>query len=151
MHGTLPIQICNPKIYILCECYIIVKPSGMIFDIDDFLGNYKCKNSNVKSSNCSDYMKNSMKCLEFLCSTLNQGGLGNSVKMCCTWSLTNLQKNFIISKIILSAIKYTFPTIYNIFPIWTLCNDIATLLSIASLIHVLFLRKYRPILSQRKL
>ena len=60
-------------------------------------------------------------------------------------------KVLITSKIILLAIPYTILTIYNVFPIWTLCNDIATLLSIASLMHVLFLRKYRPILSQRKL
>ena len=55
----------------------------MTFDIDDFLANYKCKNWNVESSNCSDYMKKSMKCLKFLCQTLNQGGLGHCVKMLC--------------------------------------------------------------------
>ena len=85
--------------------------------------------------------------------TLNWVGLENYTKFPCKLTLINLQKNWTIFEIILSATPYITPIVYKVFIVRSLCNDIATLLStaIVSLIRVVFLCKYGPNLSQRNL
>ena len=112
-----------------------------ILTIIMFSFNYECKNRNVRSINCSVNMRN-------LCvGILDWGGLGNCTKECCKWILTNLHKFLDSLEIKLLANPYTSYMGNNVF---LFCNDIATLLSIeiASLIHVFFLSKYWPNLSQ---
>ncbi len=115
--------------------------------------NYKCKNWNVKSINCSYNVRYSMKSLKFHGWNLNSSW---------TWKLhkSHLQMNSNQSTKILnyfeiafSVILYVFSTVHKVFPVPSFYNDIATLLStkIISFICVFFLCKYGFNLSQRNL
>ena len=120
----------------------------MIFYNNNHPPNYRCKNWNVRPINCSYNVRNSMKSLKFLGQNPQTSWIWKLHKSPLQMTLTNLQKILTISEIILSATPYTSPTLHKVFPVPSLCNDIAIILStkIVSLIRV-----YGPNLSHRNL